>query len=69
MICSRCGSKNVWTSRVRVSDIGWLLLFKLPVRCHVCMKRDSVSLPEARRMRAAEIAKLAPNQHSQHSPG
>ena len=69
MICSRCKSKNVWTSRLRLSDVGRLLFLQFPVRCHVCMKRDSVNLPEARRMRAVEAATPEPGQNRQRSPG
>jgi len=69
MICSRCGSKNVWTSRLRVSDIGRLLLFRSPVRCHTCLKRDSVGLAEARKMREAEIAAHDGSQNELQSPG
>jgi hypothetical protein len=45
----------MWTSRLRLSDFGRLLLLKRPVRCHTCLRRDYVSYAVARRMRQVEM--------------
>lgn len=67
MTCKECGSRNVWTSRLRVSDIGQLLLLKLPVRCHSCLKRDFAGLTEAKRIRRREMASVVEDERQEHS--
>ena len=61
--CQFCGGSSLRRSRVRVSDLPWLLVLHWPVRCRRCSKRQFVFLTVARRIIAAS-APHAPEQHS-----
>ena len=39
-LCDRCGSSRFRTSRLRLSDLPRLFLFRYPVRCLVCRRRS-----------------------------
>jgi hypothetical protein len=40
MICSYCSNKEFHASRLRLSDLFQLLIFRLPVRCAHCQFRQ-----------------------------
>gem|GEM_PF-1254818 len=64
--CQFCGGSSLRRSRLRVSDLPWLLLLHWPVRCRRCSKRQFLFFTEARRVIAATPSHK-PEQQSQDS--
>jgi len=54
MKCRFCDSANIRTSRWQGEDLFWLLLLRLPMRCHDCIRRDHRNLFLVLRARSAE---------------
>jgi predicted RNA-binding Zn-ribbon protein involved in translation (DUF1610 family) len=50
MICPRCGSNEIRSSRQRSTDLLYALFFHRPVRCRSCLQRMHVSLFAAKRL-------------------
>lgn len=48
LVCAQCGAAEFQSSRVRFSDLIWLLQLRLPVRCRNCMKRLHAPIGMAR---------------------
>lgn len=57
--CHFCGGASLRRSRLRASDLPWLLVLHWPVRCRRCSKRQHVFLTHARQIIAA---------HPPHTP-
>jgi hypothetical protein len=64
--CQFCGGSSLRRSRLRATDVPWLLLLHWPVRCRRCSKRQHVFLTEAQRIIAAGTHHI-PQQQSQES--
>jgi C4-type Zn-finger protein len=52
--CPSCGTARYRTSHFRLSDIPYLLVMQLPVRCSSCQERSHVGYRNARRIRKEE---------------
>jgi len=50
MNCLWCGSAKMRVSRLQISDINQLFLFRYPVRCRACFERDHVPFLRAWRL-------------------
>ncbi len=61
--CQFCGGSSLRRSRLRGSDLPWLLVLHWPVRCRRCSKRQFVFFTIARQIIAAS-APHAPEEHS-----
>lgn len=48
--CPYCGLRRCSTSHFRLSDLPYLLLLRLPVRCHSCQERFYVNYLRVLRM-------------------
>ena len=68
MICPICGSERIRLSRLRVADLGRLLLFSYPIRCAECFERDSVNLIDAFKIRQLSRARRAARKSSDTAP-
>lgn len=44
ILCSRCGSTEFQSSRLRFSDLGRLLRLQVPIRCRTCKHRRHASM-------------------------
>jgi hypothetical protein len=64
--CHFCGGASLRRSRLRFSDLLWLLVLRLPVRCRRCSKRQFVFLTEVQRINAVSTPRT-PEQHSEDS--
>ncbi|HEY5329369.1 MAG TPA: hypothetical protein VIJ79_05765 [Acidobacteriaceae bacterium] len=64
--CHFCGGSSLRRSRLRATDVPWLLVLRWPVRCRRCSKRQHVFLTDARRIIAAS-APHTPKQSSKDS--
>jgi len=53
--CHFCGGASLRRSRLRASDLPWLLVLHWPIRCRRCSKRQFVFMTTARRMLAANV--------------
>lgn len=51
MECKLCGSATFRVSRLRVPDICQIIVFRYPVRCRTCYKREFVNFFSALRVR------------------
>lgn len=51
MECKLCGSAQFRVSRLRVPDISQIIVFRYPVRCRTCYKREFVNLFAALKIR------------------
>ena len=56
--CHFCGGASLRRSRLRASDLPWLLVLHWPVRCRRCSKRQHVFLTDAQRIIAANTPEL-----------
>lgn len=57
MECKLCGSPSFRVSRLRFPDISQLVLFRYPVRCRTCYKREFVGFFTALRVRRENKAR------------
>ena len=57
--CQACGSRNIRPSYFRITDAGFLLTLRFPVRCRQCRKRFAVSIFKIRRLRREATARIA----------
>jgi hypothetical protein len=48
--CHFCGGSSLRRSRLRASDLPWLLVLHWPVRCRRCSKRQHVFVTTARQI-------------------
>lgn len=51
MECKLCGSTKFRVSRLRVPDISQIVVFRYPVRCRTCYKREFVNFFSALKIR------------------
>ena len=56
--CDFCGGASLRRSRLRASDLPWLLVLHWPVRCRRCSKRQHVFVADARRIIAAHTPEV-----------
>lgn len=56
LVCARCGSGEVRTSRPRSSDLLPVIFFLRPVRCRSCLQRYFVSIFAAKKLEREEAA-------------
>lgn len=54
MKCRFCDSVNIHPSRWQRGDLFWLFFFRLPMRCHDCIRRDHRNLFLVLRARSAD---------------
>jgi hypothetical protein len=64
--CHFCGAGSLRRSRLRFSDLPWLLVLHLAVRCRRCSKRQFVFLPDAQQIIATSTPHT-PQQHTEDS--
>ena len=48
--CHFCGGASLRRSRLRGTDLPWVLVLRWPVRCRRCSKRQFVFVTDARRI-------------------
>ena len=61
MNCHFCGSSRLRYSRFRVSDLPYIFLIRLPVRCRNCQARSYIWISQAMAIRRATKLPDEPN--------
>jgi hypothetical protein len=68
MNCLWCGSSNLETARLRVSDIPRLFLLQQPILCRFCHERDYSSIWSVWKLKALAKARRDERRQRQSNP-